>query len=45
MMRRAQFVRKCRFALIAIAAGYFIDLPHAFTLDVMEASTIDAILN
>ena len=45
MMRRAGFVRKCRFALISIAARYFLTTRHAFTLDVMEAITIDAILN
>ena len=43
MMQRVRFVRKCRFALIAIALRYFV--PYDLTLDVMDAITIDAILN
>ena len=43
MMQRVRFIRKCRFALIGIARRYFVR--QAFTLDVMEAITIDAILN
>jgi len=41
-MQGVRSVRKCRFALIAIAQRYFV---YAFTLDVMDAITIDAILN
>jgi hypothetical protein len=42
MMKRVRFVRKCRFALIAIALRYFV---YALTLDAIDAITIDAILN
>lgn len=42
MMQRVRSVIKCRFALIAIALRYFV---YAFTLDVIDAITIEAILN